>query len=87
MKVVAVIGVLAGVIVAGCSALPTAGPTVSDVKSQEIKDNLTRFDLVEIDDNVVAALLALPAESFHVLPAAGCSAPRRPTTSRPARAA
>ncbi len=66
MKAVAVIGVLAGVIVAGCSALPTAGPTVSDVKSQEIKDNLTRFDLVEIDDNVVAALLALPAESFHV---------------------
>ena len=66
MKAVAVIGVLAGVIVAGCSALPTAGPTVSDVKSQEVKDNLARFDLVDIDDNVVAALLALPAESFHV---------------------
>jgi len=66
MKAVAVIGVLAGVIVAGCSALPTAGPTASDVKSQEVKDNLARFDLVDIDDNVVAALLALPAESFHV---------------------
>ena len=66
MKAVAVIGVLAGVIVAGCSALPTAGPTVSDVKSQEVKDNLARFDLVDIDDNVVAALLALPSESFHV---------------------
>jgi len=65
MKAVAVIGVLAGVIVAGCSALPTAGPTASDVKSQEVKDNLARFDLVDIDDNVVAALLALPAESFH----------------------
>ena len=66
MKAVAVIGVLAGVIVAGCSALPTAGPTASDVKSQEVKDNLARFDLVDIDDNVVAALLALPSESFHV---------------------
>ncbi len=66
MKAVAVIGVLAGVIIAGCSALPTAGPTASDVKSQEVKDNLARFDLVDIDDNVVAALLALPAESFHV---------------------
>jgi len=66
MKAVAVIGVVAGVIVAGCSALPTAGPTASDVKSQEVKDNLARFDLVDIDDNVVAALLALPAESFHV---------------------
>jgi len=66
MKAVAAIGVLAGVIVAGCSALPTAGPTASDVKSQEVKDNLARFDLVDIDDNVVAALLALPSESFHV---------------------
>src|SRR5947208_4404206 len=66
MKALAVVGVLASVILAGCSALPTAGPTASDVKSQEVKDNLTRFDLVDIDDNVVAALLALPAESFHV---------------------
>jgi len=66
MKALAVVGVLASVILAGCSALPTAGPTASDVKGQEVKDNLTRFDLVDIDDNVVAALLALPAESFHV---------------------
>jgi len=66
MKALAVVGVLASVIVAGCSALPTAGPTASDVKGQEVKDNLTRFDIVDIDDNVVAALLALPAESFHV---------------------
>src|SRR5438309_536401 len=66
MKAFAVIGVLVSVIVAGCSALPTAGPTASDVKGQEVKDNLTRFDLVDIDDNVVATLLALPAESFHV---------------------
>ena len=66
MKALAVVGVLASVIVAGCSALPTAGPTASDVKGQEVKDNLTRFDLVEIDDNVVAALLGLPADSFHV---------------------
>jgi len=65
MKALAVIGVLASVITAGCSALPTSGPTASDVKSQEVKDNLTRFDLVEIDDKVVAALLASPAGSFH----------------------
>jgi polysaccharide biosynthesis/export protein len=66
MKALAAVGVLASVIVAGCSALPTAGPTASDVKGQEVKDNLARFDLVSIDDNVVATLLALPAESFHV---------------------
>jgi polysaccharide export outer membrane protein len=66
MKALAAVGVLASVIVTGCSALPTAGPTASDVKGQEVKDNLARFDLVNIDDNVVTTLLALPAESFHV---------------------
>ena len=66
MKALAAVGVLASVILAGCSALPTAGPTASDVKGQEVKDNLARFDLVSIDDNVVTTLLALPAESFHV---------------------
>jgi polysaccharide biosynthesis/export protein len=65
MRAVGVIGVLAGMIVAGCSALPTAGPTASDVKHQEIRGQETRFDLVDIDDNVVAALLASPGENFH----------------------
>src|SRR2546428_2093766 len=63
MKAVAVMGLLACVI-AGCSALPTAGPTASDVKHQEVKDNQVQFDLVDIDDNVVAALNAEPRESF-----------------------
>jgi polysaccharide export outer membrane protein len=65
MRAIAVIGVLAGMMVAGCSSLPTAGPTASDVKNQEIKDSEVRFDLVEIDDNVVAALLASRGENFH----------------------
>jgi polysaccharide export outer membrane protein len=65
MRAIAVIGVLAGMIVAGCSSLPTAGPTASDVKHQEIKNNEVRFDLVDIDDRIVAALLASPAENFH----------------------
>src|SRR5216684_6637570 len=64
MKAVAVMGLLACVL-AGCSALPTAGPTASDVRRQEVKDNQTRFDLVDIDDNVVAAVLAEPRESLH----------------------
>src|SRR5690349_2692236 len=64
MKAVAVIGLLACAVV-GCSALPTAGPTASDVIGQGVKDNQARFDLVDIDDNVVAALLAKPHESFH----------------------
>src|SRR5947209_5514686 len=65
MRAIAVIGVLAGMMVAGCSSLPTAGPTASDVKNQEIKDSEVRFDLVDIDDNVVAALLASRGENFH----------------------
>jgi polysaccharide export outer membrane protein len=64
MKAVAIIGLLA-CLMAGCSALPTAGPTARDVQHQEVRDNQTQFDLVDIDDNVVAALLAEPSESFH----------------------
>ncbi len=64
MKAVAVVGLLAGLL-AGCSALPTAGPTASDVQHQEVKGNQTQFDLVNIDDNVVAALLGERGESFH----------------------
>jgi len=64
MKAVAVMGLLA-CIVAGCAALPTAGPTVSDIRGQVVENNQTRFDLVDIDDNVVSALLAEPRESLH----------------------
>jgi polysaccharide export outer membrane protein len=59
------VGALLG-LVAGCSALPTAGPTASDVISQEVQGDRTRFDLVDVDDNVVAALAMVPQESFHV---------------------
>ncbi|MGE5269520.1 MAG: polysaccharide biosynthesis/export family protein, partial [Thiohalocapsa sp.] len=63
MTRLAVIATLAGL--AGCAALPTAGPTASDVTSQESRGDRLRFDLVDIDDNVVAALAAAPRESFH----------------------
>jgi polysaccharide export outer membrane protein len=65
MRALAAIGVCAGFLVAACSSLPTAGPTASDVKHQEIRDTEVRFDLVDIDDNVVTALLAVPHESFQ----------------------
>src|SRR6202162_852875 len=64
MKAVAVMGLIACVM-AGCSALPTAGPTARDVRGQEVKDNQTQFDLGDIDDNVGGALLAEPGESLH----------------------
>jgi polysaccharide export outer membrane protein len=59
------VALLAGAVLAGCSALPTAGPTARDVEHQEVNDNAQRFDLVDIDDKVVATLLTQPAESFR----------------------
>jgi polysaccharide export outer membrane protein len=64
MKAAAVIGLLA-CFLAGCSSLPTAGPTARDVIHQEVQGNQTRFALIDVDDNVVAALLAGPSESFN----------------------
>src|SRR5437764_3607650 len=62
----AVIALFVAGTLAGCSALPTAGPTVSDIMKQEFRDNQTRFDLVDIDENVVRALSAAPRESLQV---------------------
>jgi polysaccharide export outer membrane protein len=64
MKAVCAIGLLA-CLIAGCSSLPTAGPTLRDVKQQVVENNATRFDLVDINDNVVTALRAQPKESFQ----------------------
>jgi polysaccharide export outer membrane protein len=64
MKAIALLCLLAALL-AGCSELPTAGPTASDLKEQEVKGQQTQFDLVDIDNNVVAALAAQPHESFH----------------------
>ncbi|HYP37708.1 MAG TPA: polysaccharide biosynthesis/export family protein, partial [Stellaceae bacterium] len=49
----------------GCSTLPTAGPTTGQVVDQAVKDDQARFDIVDVDNNVVSALLARPAESFQ----------------------
>ena len=64
MKAVCAIG-LFGCLVAGCSSLPTAGPTLRDVKEQVADNNATRLDLIDINDNVVTALRAQPKESFQ----------------------
>jgi polysaccharide biosynthesis/export protein len=56
---------LGGVALAGCSTLPTSGPTVSQVFDQAVTDGQRHFDLVDVDNHVVATLLAQPIESFH----------------------
>jgi polysaccharide export outer membrane protein len=55
-----------GLCVAGCSALPTAGPTARQVISQQTDDNQQSFDVVDIDDRVVQGVLAAPKEGMRV---------------------
>jgi polysaccharide biosynthesis/export protein len=55
--------VLAGLL-AACSALPTAGPTVHELLGQGVVDNRVRFDIVDVDNNVVATLLSQPRDSL-----------------------
>jgi len=65
MKFAAILLSLAGATLGGCSTLPTAGPTTGQVVDQAVKDDQARFDIVDVDNNVVSALLARPAESFQ----------------------
>jgi polysaccharide export outer membrane protein len=54
-----------GLAVAGCGALPTAGPTANQVIDQQARDNEARFAVVDIDQRVVATELAAPQASLH----------------------
>ena len=65
MKFAAILVSLVGATLGGCSTLPTAGPTTGQVVDQAVKDDQARFDIVDVDNNVVSALLARPAESFQ----------------------
>jgi polysaccharide export outer membrane protein len=56
---------LGGAVLAACSTIPTAGPTVSQVFDQAVTDGQRPFDLIEVDNHVVTMLLAQPIESFH----------------------
>jgi polysaccharide export outer membrane protein len=57
---------LAATTLAGCSTLPTAGPTAGEVVDQAVKDAQLRFDVVDVDDKVVATLLARRTDSFRI---------------------
>jgi polysaccharide biosynthesis/export protein len=65
MKIVALFGCIIALSLGGCSALPSAGPTASDVVAQGQSGNEVLFDVVPVDEHVVATLLAQPKESFH----------------------
>ena len=65
MKFVAVFVCLIGAPLTACGYLPTAGPTTGEVVDQGVQDNQIRYDVVDVDANVVSALLSQPEESFH----------------------
>jgi polysaccharide biosynthesis/export protein len=65
MKATAFLACLTGAALGGCSTLPTAGPTAGEVVDQAVKEAQTRYDIVDVNDQVVSTLLAQPAESFR----------------------
>ncbi len=67
MKIAVILAGLCGAALAGCTALPTAGPTVSQVFDQAVTNGQRHFDIVDINNRVVATLLAQPAQSFHTM--------------------
>jgi polysaccharide biosynthesis/export protein len=65
MKFTVTLVCLGVIALAGCTALPTAGPNLSQVLDQAVTDGQRHFDIVDVDNRVVATLLAQPIESFH----------------------
>ena len=58
MRAVAVSLLLAGGVLAGCSTLPTAGPTARDVEHE----NREHLEYVDVDDPLVTANINTQAE-------------------------
>ncbi len=56
---------LSGAVLVGCAYLPTSGPTAGEVVDRGVQENQIRYDVVDVDSGVVAALLAQPADSFR----------------------
>jgi hypothetical protein len=64
MKPVVLLACLITLGFGGCSWIPRAGPSASEVVEQSRPDGEILFDVVEVDDHVVATLRAQPKESL-----------------------
>lgn len=49
----------------GCSGLPIAGPTASEIVDQQIENQQLRYNLIDVDQNVIHVLAGQPLPSFH----------------------
>src|SRR5690349_10308618 len=64
MKLSVFLSCLIALSVGGCSWIPRAGPSTSDVLEQGQRAGEILFDVVEVDDRVLSTLRAQPKESF-----------------------
>jgi polysaccharide export outer membrane protein len=64
MKLLVFLFCLMALPVGGCSWIPRAGPSTSDVLEQGQAGGEILFDVVQVDDRVVNALIAQPKERF-----------------------
>ena len=67
---------LAAAMLAGCGLFPGSGPTADDVAKQARKDGGVLFDVVKVDDRVLATVLAQPQPRFAALFAPPAPPPR-----------
>ncbi|MBO0735257.1 MAG: polysaccharide export protein [Alphaproteobacteria bacterium] len=65
MKPIVLFACLVTVALAGCSWLPSAGPTAGEVVGQAQTRGEILFDVVDVDNRVVSTLLSQPKESFR----------------------
>jgi polysaccharide biosynthesis/export protein len=65
MKFAGLSGCILALCLNGCSMLPSAGPMASDVVAQAQAENEVLFDVVPVDQHVIAVLHAQPTESFR----------------------
>src|SRR5690348_6531169 len=64
MKPVILLASLIALELGGCSWIPRAGPSTSEVVGQGESGSEILYDVVAVDDRVVSTLLAQPKESF-----------------------
>jgi polysaccharide export outer membrane protein len=65
MKISASLASIIAIGLVGCSSLPTAGPTTSQIFNQATTEGGGHFDIVDVDDRVVAIVRAEPAPSLR----------------------
>jgi polysaccharide export outer membrane protein len=64
MKLLTLSVLLTALWLGGCSWVPRAGPSTSEVLDQDQTGGVILFDVVDVDDRVVSTLLSQPKESF-----------------------